>query len=91
MAGRDICTKDIPRIRGGWAIQDVFYVSTGWHLCACIVQVTSTMCSELIQLCINNIVTQHIIFVLSIFQSCIIVILRCATGYVFMEVVYNPA
>ncbi|KAG0552792.1 hypothetical protein BDA96_01G538000 [Sorghum bicolor] len=25
VAGRDICTKDIPRIRGGWAIQDVFY------------------------------------------------------------------
>ena len=32
VAGRDICTKDIPRIRGGWAIQDVFYVSTGWSL-----------------------------------------------------------
>jgi hypothetical protein len=27
VAGRDICTKDISRIRGGWAIQDVFYVS----------------------------------------------------------------
>lgn len=27
VAGRDICTKDITRIRGGWAIQDVFYVS----------------------------------------------------------------
>uniref|UniRef100_A0A453J0N8 Maestro-like HEAT-repeats domain-containing protein n=1 Tax=Aegilops tauschii subsp. strangulata TaxID=200361 RepID=A0A453J0N8_AEGTS len=26
VAGRDICTKDITRIRGGWAIQDVFYV-----------------------------------------------------------------
>ncbi|CAL4920753.1 unnamed protein product [Urochloa decumbens] len=25
VAGRDICTKDIPRIRGGWAIQDAFY------------------------------------------------------------------
>ncbi|KAJ1298801.1 hypothetical protein BS78_01G481300 [Paspalum vaginatum] len=25
VAGRDICTKDIARIRGGWAIQDVFY------------------------------------------------------------------
>ncbi|XP_047089443.1 protein SHOOT GRAVITROPISM 6 isoform X2 [Lolium rigidum] len=25
VAGRDICTKDISRIRGGWAIQDVFY------------------------------------------------------------------
>lgn len=25
VAGRDICTKDITRIRGGWAIQDVFY------------------------------------------------------------------
>ncbi|XP_020400639.1 protein SHOOT GRAVITROPISM 6 isoform X1 [Zea mays] len=25
VAGKDICTKDIPRIRGGWAIQDVFY------------------------------------------------------------------
>ncbi|KAL6649216.1 hypothetical protein ACP70R_013440 [Stipagrostis hirtigluma subsp. patula] len=25
VAGRDICTKDIPRIHGGWAIQDVFY------------------------------------------------------------------
>ncbi|CAD6209555.1 unnamed protein product [Miscanthus lutarioriparius] len=25
VAGRDICTKDIPMIRGGWAIQDVFY------------------------------------------------------------------
>ncbi len=27
VAGRDICTKDIARIRGGWAIQDVFHVS----------------------------------------------------------------
>ena len=26
-AGRDICTKDITRIRGGWAIHDVFHVS----------------------------------------------------------------
>uniref|UniRef100_A0A0E0NPN8 Condensin complex subunit 1 C-terminal domain-containing protein n=1 Tax=Oryza rufipogon TaxID=4529 RepID=A0A0E0NPN8_ORYRU len=25
VAGRDICTKDIARIRGGWAIQDVFH------------------------------------------------------------------
>ncbi|KAL6902358.1 hypothetical protein ACP4OV_005234 [Aristida adscensionis] len=25
VAGRDICTKDILRIHGGWAIQDVFY------------------------------------------------------------------
>lgn len=29
VAGRDICTKDITRIRGGWAIHDVFYVSIG--------------------------------------------------------------
>uniref|UniRef100_A0A0E0K8R8 Condensin complex subunit 1 C-terminal domain-containing protein n=1 Tax=Oryza punctata TaxID=4537 RepID=A0A0E0K8R8_ORYPU len=25
VAGRDICTKDIARIRGGWAVQDVFH------------------------------------------------------------------
>jgi hypothetical protein len=38
VAGRDICTKDIPRIRGGWAIQDVFYVSAGRKLNTCIMQ-----------------------------------------------------
>jgi hypothetical protein len=38
VAGRDICTKDIPRIRGGWAIQDVFYVSAGRTLNTCIMQ-----------------------------------------------------
>lgn len=32
VAGRDICTKDITRIRGGWAIQDVFYVNAGRKL-----------------------------------------------------------
>lgn len=26
-AGRDIVTKDISRIRGGWSMQDAFYVS----------------------------------------------------------------
>lgn len=27
-AGRDIVTKDITRMRGGWPMQDAFYVST---------------------------------------------------------------
>lgn len=26
-AGKDILTKDISRLRGGWPMQDVFYVS----------------------------------------------------------------
>jgi hypothetical protein len=38
VAGKDICTKDIPRIRGGWAIQDVFYVSSSQNLNICIMQ-----------------------------------------------------
>ena len=38
VAGREICTKDIPMIRGGWAIQDVFYVSAGGKLNTCIMQ-----------------------------------------------------
>jgi hypothetical protein len=27
-AGRDIVTKDISRLRGGWSMQDAFYVSS---------------------------------------------------------------
>lgn len=27
MAGRDLVTKDISRLRGGWSMQDAFYVS----------------------------------------------------------------
>lgn len=27
-AGRDIVTKDISRLRGGWPMQDAFYVSS---------------------------------------------------------------
>lgn len=29
-AGRDIVTKDISRLRGGWPMQDAFYVSLMW-------------------------------------------------------------
>lgn len=29
-AGRDIVTKDISRLRGGWPMQDAFYVSFMW-------------------------------------------------------------
>lgn len=33
-AGRDIVTKDISRLRGGWPMQDAFCVST--NMCSCI-------------------------------------------------------
>lgn len=28
MAGKDLITKDISRLRGGWPMQDAFYVSS---------------------------------------------------------------
>lgn len=28
MAGKDLVTKDISRLRGGWPMQDAFHVST---------------------------------------------------------------
>ena len=66
-AGRDITTKDVSRLRGGWPIQDAFYVRCSLHMIFIVIVMALTSC--LFDLCICD---YECICLLYVFVHCLV-------------------